>query len=680
MSYFKFLIGYAQTEKDLDTDYGFQVTQAIGIGMPAHEERYSRYAQADGAAYDATYVPERVITLVGMFTSTSLADLHAKRKALILAINRDSVQSAPVGVTDVAHFTGEFTFRYIGSGYRADIRVRYGGGLEVEALNAGRAEMAAIRLIAVDPFFRAATYTPQTATPYTALATVNNLFMRDAGAVYSEPTATGAAGGAVRCMVVDTVNQYVYVGGSFTSMGGVANTSYIARYSMAADSWAAVGSGLTGGTGVFALALDAKKNLFIGGSFNAPSGGSANVVYRNFVSNAWAALGQGTEGADGTVRAIALEYNGFVWVGGSFDNAITAAGADVANTSRIAVWNGNAWQAFSGTYTGDASGAVNALAWDTRGLMYIGGAFKNFYGVTGNGCCLYNRSYSGMAVDTVYAMGTAAGTDADSWVKSLCLAKDKTVIAGGSFVSMGGISDTVRVARWTGSQWEPLGKGIGSGTLSASVYVQQVVTEPSTGDIWAVCNGQTLNPYTHTAPVARFMRRTWIPADFTLSENALTCMAFYGGYEGGTTFWGANFTGASATVNAPTVATYDLSGAATARTWPVFYLTRAGGTSLQLRGLHNHTTGASIHFIYDLQDGETITINLEPHMRTIESSMAGNVMSKMLPTSDLARWYLEPGNNTVSFFSVPVGSPTVTFSMQYRPAQWSADYGSAIPA
>jgi hypothetical protein len=82
-----------------------------------------------------------------------------------------------------------------------------------------------------------------------------------------EPLGTGFSGTGY---ALATVGSYLFLGGSFTSVGGVASTENIGRWGD--PTWNDVGMGLNGA--VKALATDG-SNVFVGGDFTSNNGGSS---------------------------------------------------------------------------------------------------------------------------------------------------------------------------------------------------------------------------------------------------------------------------------------------------------------------------------------------------------------------------------------------------------------------
>ena len=138
-------------------------------------------------------------------------------------------------------------------------------------------------------------------------------------------------GGPVSALACDGSGN-LYAGGLFDTAGGVWATN-IARWN--GSSWSALGLGIGGdsyvgpptvppeGSPVAALAFDASGNLYAGGNFDTAGGVWATNIAR-WNGSSWAALGSGLSG--GIVSALALDSSGNLCVGGSF----TTAGTNVS--------------------------------------------------------------------------------------------------------------------------------------------------------------------------------------------------------------------------------------------------------------------------------------------------------------------------------------------------------------
>src|SRR5438045_3327541 len=100
------------------------------------------------------------------------------------------------------------------------------------------------------------------------------------------------------------------------------------------DNWSSMG-GYPGANGpVYATAVDASGNLYIGGGFTVVGDVFATNIAK-WNGSSWSVLGSGM---DGTVSALAV-LGGDLYASGDFTNA----GGIMVN--RIAKWNGSSWSA-----------------------------------------------------------------------------------------------------------------------------------------------------------------------------------------------------------------------------------------------------------------------------------------------------------------------------------------------
>jgi hypothetical protein len=169
---------------------------------------------------------------------------------------------------------------------------------------------------------------------------------------------SGMSGGispAIHVLAVD--EGAVYVGGEFTSAGGVSANS-IAKWNGSA--WSAVGSGMDGLAYVYALAV-CGGDLYAGGRFNTAGGvpGTRNIA--KWDGSEWLALGSGMDGA---VFKLAVGGED-LYVGGRFGTV------DGVSANNIAKWDGSAWSSL-GSGMNDS---VSALAVDAAGHLFVGGDF-----------------------------------------------------------------------------------------------------------------------------------------------------------------------------------------------------------------------------------------------------------------------------------------------------------------
>ena len=238
----------------------------------------------------------------------------------------------------------------------------------------------------------------------------------------------------VTAMVMSGTN--LYVGGNFISAPNGVTVNRVAKWN--GTTWSALGTGVN--HLVNSMAVDASGNLYVGGRFSVAGGVSASLIAK-WNGTAWSALGTGIAG-NVAVTAIGVNSAGEVFAGGNF----TGAGAGgVANTNRIAMWNGTTWSALG---TGFADGLVNAIA--TIGTdVYVGGTFTLAGALPVSRIAKWTSSTSSWSAlttgvnSTVFALAPT-GTD---------------VYVAGSFTTAGAVS-ALRVAKWDGSAWSALAGGV----------------------------------------------------------------------------------------------------------------------------------------------------------------------------------------------------------------------------
>ena len=116
--------------------------------------------------------------------------------------------------------------------------------------------------------------------------------------------------GLVYVNALAVVGNEVVVGGTFTQAGGV-SANRVARFNTQTNTWSSLGTGSSNGvSGILAsvLALAVVGNeVYVGGEFTSAGGVSANRVARfNTQTNTWSTLGTGSSnGVNGEVRALA---------------------------------------------------------------------------------------------------------------------------------------------------------------------------------------------------------------------------------------------------------------------------------------------------------------------------------------------------------------------------------------
>lgn len=191
---------------------------------------------------------------------------------------------------------------------------------------------------------------------------------------------------------------------------------------------------------------------------------NVSYIIRRKADGTWSNVDAGVSGGTPEVKAIAEHPDGTIYIGGNF----TDAGGSGANYAAI---YDPVTDFFSSVVSATTfNGEVNAIVIDKgSGIVYFGGAFTNANGIpNADGIVSYDPS-SG----TFSALGT--GVSVGTAVMSLELSKDGTLYAGGSFALMGGVANTLRIARWDGSVWTPMGTGANGNVLAIAAVGNGIV-------------------------------------------------------------------------------------------------------------------------------------------------------------------------------------------------------------
>ena len=244
----------------------------------------------------------------------------------------------------------------------------------------------------------------------------------------------------VRSLLVwdDGTGPALYVGGSFSNVGGVGGVAAngIARWD--GKRWSALRGGLgTGKATDFVAALEVYNGALYAGGFFAVADGQPAANVARWDGFHWSAVGSGMDGIVHALRA----WNGRLYAGGAFTNG--------GLTPHVAQWDGSAWSGLQAGVDGMRSSAglgisVAALAvYD--GALYAAGNFAAVSGVAANGIARWDgASWSGIggpspAVDEIEALAVyddGAGAQ---------------LFLGGYWLDPAGSSTAAYLASWDGA-------------------------------------------------------------------------------------------------------------------------------------------------------------------------------------------------------------------------------------
>jgi uncharacterized delta-60 repeat protein len=249
-------------------------------------------------------------------------------------------------------------------------------------------------------------------------------------------------------------NLSYYIGGSFANFdsvpsGGIARVYGSVNspgYQGAIDPFFNVGQGVTSTSGTIrALAVQPDNSVVIGGDFTSFN----SAVHNHLVRLSPAGVvdptfnpGTGSSSGD-SVRAIAVQPNGQILIGGSFTN-VTVSNVTY-NLNYLARLNTDGSVDTNFTVGVGGNNSVLALAVDPAQNILVGGEFTTFSGVTRSGI---TRLTPNGTVDPTINFGSGAQ---GGFVDTIAIQSNGEIDLGGGFTSFEGISENNFVRLYGGA-------------------------------------------------------------------------------------------------------------------------------------------------------------------------------------------------------------------------------------
>lgn len=625
--------------EDLQDDYSFDITGMVGTGTTKLNLGVDSFAILPGGQLNSIKTESRPFTLTGTIRGTSWADLHSKRQALINVFSSDNYPETESGKQPIR-------LRYNGATVHKEIAAFYEQGFEgdFKGNDLYYWEMqVAIRLIAPNPFWHALGESAASLdTNDSATFRVIAARLRSTG--QWNPLGPPGTGGSASYTDIEAIAEdatYIYLGGQFTNFNGIAAADNIVRYNKLTGAYSAMGTGAN--NGVADLIVMPNGDVIAAGTFTS-MGGVANTAYiARWNGSSWNALGTGL---GDYARGLVVGLDGTLYVTGDF----TTAGGGAA--VRIAKWNGSAWSAMGS----GLNSYGNALAVLPNGDIVIAGAFTTAGGSSANYIVTWDVSASAY---------TAMGSGMNDEVMDVVVDSRGLVYAGGAFSTAGGNSAS-RIAIWNGTSWTALGSGLNDTAWEMAIAPDDTLIVG--GDF------TTAGSIAIADNIARFNGYAWAhvdvdlpsaPAVYIVYPSLLDVDPITKSYS---LYIGFNQTGTGTYAGKTTV-----SNGATIKAFPKFIISRSGGTSATIETLRNETTGRELLFDYDLLDGETLTIDMDPTNLSVVSSFFGSRPGAILSNSDFGLFSLKPGSNDITSFVATAGGPTITAYLLWQPQYASQD-------
>lgn len=236
--------------------------------------------------------------------------------------------------------------------------------------------------------------------------------------------------GIVRALVVDADGN-VIAGGAFTQVNGLVKNSLV-RFpgtgpAVPDPTWIPSPNGA-----VYAIAIGGDGSVYAGGAFTAVGGQPRNRIAKIVAGGTGSVDPDWNPSADSTVRTLAVDTQGGIYVGGDFQsiNAVTRRNVAKLSTSGAGAVS-LTWYVSVAGYAGP-DGRITAIAVDGSDRVYVGGQFVAIGGVYRNNIARFSSGATAV-VDPAWNPGTVGA------VYALSLAADGWIYAGGAFSSAGNL-------------------------------------------------------------------------------------------------------------------------------------------------------------------------------------------------------------------------------------------------
>lgn len=603
--------------------YGFLLTAMIGLGLASVQNIATDYARIDGSYDDYTRKPARQFTLTGRFQGRTYAELRRNRSGLAQLLDRDLV-GQDQRLTLLRHVEDGYG-RVKSTTVRTLAKYESGFGGSTDNMHA---ENVPITFTQYLPAILSDGESGAALTVQLSITNGSRILQQSAAGVWG-PLSTGANANVWSLLYAS--DGKLYAGGEFTSIGGVA-ANRIAYWDGSA--WNAMGTGMAGvGKATYSIVEGPDGSIYAAGD-GSDYGGIANTAsLGKWDGSVWSSITT-TASANNYILKLAFGPDGILYAGGGFTTINGVAAVRVAQRSVAGTWT-----ALGGGSSLDVYAMIIA-----GNRLYIGGD------ATAAG--VYTVAYWNGSTWTSTGNATVA-----SLIRALALGKNGVVYAGGSFTTMAGISANL-VAQYNGSAWTPLGTGLSGG--SAEISVLRVLPD---GTILAGGSFTTANGITTLQNIARWNGSSWVFIDVDIGWTSVRAMA---SKSDGTLAISGNGTTTTGTASAVTT----ITNIGTARSYPTIVIKGPTTGTARIYQITNETTGRAIYLNYTINAGETTRLVFQPDNLSFTSDFQGNISGKILAGSNEADFFLQPGANSIGFFSA---DSTVTASLHYRPTYASID-------
>ena len=281
-------------------------------------------------------------------------------------------------------------------------------------------------------------------TKYRGVTAYNNIIRLnvDGSADSSFVTGTGFSGGTVWGLALQSDGKILCVG-NFTSYSGISADGIIRLNTDGSkDTSFVYGSGFSGTTGPYAIALQSDGKIIVGGYFDNYNGTSVPRLIRLNTDGTYdSSFSYTTPNAD--VFAITVQSDNKVVVGGQFGTITYSGGTPTVNYIYRVNSNGSYDTTFNGGGT-RFDNAVRDINIQTDGKIVVVGDFTTYNGSSSQGIVRLNTNAS---VDSSFNVGTGFYYTLADVEYELDIQPDGKILVVGSFQSYNGTTTGLGICR-----------------------------------------------------------------------------------------------------------------------------------------------------------------------------------------------------------------------------------------
>lgn len=609
--------GQGGEELDLE-DLEVYVEDMSGMGMPTVEQFTQGLGILPGELLESSKIHPRSASLTLYVLGDTLADMHADRQGMINTIKPDRAKrDQPFGLV------------YRGAGDPVRTYMTYDDGLQGTPIT-GFDERFILQLFGPDPFWYEDSQENADIGVRQSFAT--DYIMRRKDGQWGWPTTGG--NGTVR-VIKRGPDGTIYIGGSFTSMGGISNTARACK--LINGEILPLATGIDDGV-IYDFAFTPTGKVLVVGTYT-----TINAVTHNRIAlydpetDSFSTIGSGP-GLDGAVYAAEVGLDGHYFFGGAFTDI---AGGGGGTYNRIVEFD-PVGISFSALGTG-LNGDCLDLAIHPNSNLFGVGAFTTADGGTAN----YAFQWDGSAFIDISVQ--SPGDEFNATARGIAISEDGIVYVVGDFTDGSGNSCNYAAA-WKGGNWYPLGSGLGSAAQKCAIIDD---------DLWVV-GGFTTAGGISVPGITFWNGNIWIAPDLG-SLGSTIGYAIEG--DGKDIYIGHDSSIATAYCGAKITAIN--GGSAAAR--PVITFTGPG----RLVWIENLSTGDRLYFNQEANAGEEISIDTRIGSRSMRSTWR---RAAMLPrrSSNFGTFRLLPGSNDLVAF-VDAATGVSDLDAYWTPTHWALD-------